>query len=135
MGKYPGVMLYFDRLTFLERLNDAQAGQLFRAIVRYARDDLPPEWSDPSLALVWDFLRPALDQDKQRYAQICERNRRAVERRWAKRDTRVSDCIPNTTPKTNTTTYTNTYATTNTMQPRDDLALAERILAARRNGD
>lgn len=135
MAKYPGVMLYFDRLTFLDQLSLEQLGLLFTAIIRYARDDVPPEFTDAQLKLVWEFLCPSLDQDKLRYMEIFERNRRNIERRWAKRDTTVCSGIPNTNTTPKTTTNTNTYSNTNTNAQRNDLELAERILSRRCGGN
>ena len=133
MGKYPGVMLYFDRLTFLDRLTFEQAGELFTAIIYYARDRKEPEFADKALQMAWDFLRPSLDEDRIRYEKICERNKRAIERRWSKRNTDVCNGIPNTNATPNTNTKTNSYTTTTTYQPRNDLELAQQILSRRRS--
>ena len=76
MQKRPGVMLYFDRLTFLDRLDDEQAGKLFKSLIRYSRDGEVPEIGDLALGMAWDVLRPVLDYDAERYEAICERNRR-----------------------------------------------------------
>ena len=134
MGKYPGVMLYFDRLTFLDRLTFEQAGELFTAIIYYARDKKEPEFTDKALQMAWDCLCPSLDEDRIRYEKICERNKRAIERRWGKRDTSVCNGIPNTNTNINTNpnTKTNSYTTTTTNQPRNDLELAQRMLSRRR---
>ena len=59
----PGVMLYFDRLTFLDRLDDAQTGRLFRALIRYARDGEAPVIEDVMFGVVWDVLRPMVDYE------------------------------------------------------------------------
>ena len=59
----PGVMLYFDRLSFLDRLDDAQTGKLFRAVIRYARDGEVPEIDDVMFGVAWDVLRPMVDYD------------------------------------------------------------------------
>ena len=94
----PGVMLYFDRLSFLDRLDDAQAGRLFRAVIRYARDGEVPAIEDTMFGVAWDILRPMLDYDAQRYAEVSEKRRLSALRRWekAQANANASVCMPNT---------------------------------------
>lgn len=94
----PGVMLYFDRLSFLDRLDDAQTGRLFRALIRYARDGEAPVIEDVMFGVVWDVLRPMVDYDAQKYAEMCEKRRKNILRRWEKVQENTSEynCIPNT---------------------------------------
>ncbi len=94
----PGVMLYFDRLSFLDRLDDAQTGRLFRAVIRYARDGEVPEIDDLMFGVAWDVLRPMIDYDAQKYAEVCEKRRQNIQRRWKKvhENTIEYKCIPNT---------------------------------------
>ena len=128
MSKRPGVLLYFDRVLFLDRLSDEQNGQIFRAAIQYARDGVVPEFSDPALLIAWDFLRPALDEDAEKYLAKCERNKQNAVKRW-----HPNGC--ERMPNTNTDTSTNTD--TNQLQPqtqRNDLARAERLLAERKKG-
>ena len=82
MKKRPGVMLYFDRLTFLDQLSAEQTGTLFKAIVAYARDGVEPETADDLVKLAWEFVRPGLDQDEKRYQEVCEKRKKAIEKRW-----------------------------------------------------
>ena len=101
MKKRPGVMLYFDRMTFLDRLDMTQRGELITAIIDYARDGAVPEINDPMLGMAWDVLRPVLDLDAERYEAICERNRRNGEQR-KKKPVEASgfDWVPNTNTDT-----------------------------------
>ena len=100
----PGVMLYFDRLSFLDRLDDAQAGRLFRAVIRYSRDGEAPVIEDTMFGVAWDILQPMLDYDAQRYAEVSEKRRLSALRRWekAQANANASVCMPNT--ETTTTT-------------------------------
>ena len=82
--KMPGVMLYFDRLSFLDRLDDAATGRLFRALIRYARDGEEPVIEDTMFGVIWDVLRPMVDYDAQRYAEVSEKRRQNALRRWEK---------------------------------------------------
>ena len=94
----PGVMLYFDRLSFLDRLDDAQTGRLFRALIRYARDGEEPIIEDVMFGVVWDILQPMVDYDAQKYAEVCEKRRRGIQQRWEKvhKNTYEYTSIPNT---------------------------------------
>ena len=100
----PGVMLYFDRLSFLDRLDDAQTGRLFRAVIRYARDGEEPEIDDVMFGGAWDVLRPMVDYDVQRYAEVSEKRRLSALRRWekAQANANASVCMPNTETTTDT---------------------------------
>ena len=100
----PGVMLYFDRLSFLDRLDDQQAGRLFRAVIRYARDGEAPEIEDAMFGLAWDVVRPMVDYDAQRYAEVSEKRRLSALRRWekAQANANASVCMPNTDPAPDT---------------------------------
>ncbi len=100
----PGVMLYFDRLSFLDRLDDQQAGRLFRAVIRYARDGEAPEIEDMMFGLAWDVVRPMVDYDAQRYAEVSEKRRLSALRRWekAQANANASVCMPNTDPAPDT---------------------------------
>ena len=96
--KMPGVMLYFDRLSFLDRLDDAATGRLFRALIRYARDGEAPVIEDTMFGVIWDVLRPMVDYDAQRYAEVSEKRRQNALRRWekAQENANASVCMPNT---------------------------------------
>ena len=75
-----------------------QAGRLFRALIRYARDGEEPEIEDVMFGVAWDVLRPMLDYDAQRYAEVSEKRRLSALRRWekAQANANASVCMPNT---------------------------------------
>ena len=101
----PGVMLYFDRLSFLDRLDDAQTGRLFRSLIRYARDGEEPVVEDVMFGVIWDVLRPMVDYDAQKYAEVCEKRRRGIQQRWERihKNTHEYTSIPNTDGNTEET--------------------------------
>ena len=102
MKEKPGVMLYFDRLPYLNRMTREQRGDLFLWIREYAQYGVVPEVEDPMLGMAWDVVKPAIDLDTERYAAKCEKNRENIQKRWNKTsNTTVSNRIPNT--KTNQT--------------------------------
>ena len=82
MKKQPGVMLYFDRLRFLDELDSARCGVLFRAILSYAEHGVEPDFEDPALRIARKAIGPAIDQDAARYQEVCEKRRQAAEKRW-----------------------------------------------------
>ena len=53
-----------------EKMSDAQAGELIKAIYAYQKDpDAAPE--DPALAFVFELIKQQLDADSQRYKEAC----------------------------------------------------------------
>ena len=75
----PGVMLYFDVRPCLNRMTDAEQAQLFRAILDYGQFGIDPGFED-RLGFVWDFVKPMIDRDTDRYQEIQEKRARAGSR-------------------------------------------------------
>ena len=74
----PGVMLYFDSVRpALNRLDDTQCGQLFRAVVDYAEYGVVPEL-DALVGMVFDLLVPKIDRDAEKYEETREQRQYAV---------------------------------------------------------
>lgn len=94
-GKRPGVQLYFEIRPTLKRLTNEQKGMLLDAILEYGEFGILPSFEgDLALEITWDFIRPRIDADGERYRQNCEQRRKAAEARWAKReDAPASECI------------------------------------------
>ena len=126
MKEKPGVMLYFDRLPYLNRMTREQRGDLFLWIMEYAQYGVVPEIEDPMLGMAWDVVKPAIDLDTERYEAKCERNRENIQKRWKKAsNTTVSNRIPNT--KTNQT-QKQTHTQKQSQEAQELLRLAERRL-------
>ena len=81
MGTQPGIMLYFDIRPCLARLTMDQQGQLFNAILNYGEFGVEPDF-EYMLGIAWDFIKPRLDRDRERYEEICEKRRQAILTRW-----------------------------------------------------
>lgn len=77
MKQQPGVMLYFEVRPCLERLSLEDQGQLFRAILDYGEYGIEPDFQY-MLGIAWDFIRPRLDRDRDRYADKLLKSRYAV---------------------------------------------------------
>ena len=84
MGKRPGVMLYFDLRPSLKLLSTEDRGRLFDAILDYAELGVVPEL-DGMLAMAWEFIRPRIDKDGERYERQIAQRQYAVYSREAKR--------------------------------------------------
>lgn len=105
----PGVMFYFNVRPCLKRLDIAEKGRLFEAILDYGEFGIIPEM-DGALGVAWDFIQNRIDLDSQRYESIVEKRTQAAKTRWAKEELAIFDanectCIPDMpTTTTNTTT-------------------------------
>ena len=81
----PGVMLYFDLRPSLKRLSLEDKGLLFECILNYAQyGELPDLDGMPGIA--WDFIRPRIDRDAERYDEMVELKRKAARKRWDKQE-------------------------------------------------
>lgn len=115
MRKQPGVMLYFDIRPCLERLSLEDQGQLFRAILDYGEYGAEPDF-EYMLGIAWDFIKPRLDRDRERYEERIRQCEDAAKRRWAKESDadacqRMPTTTPTSTPKTNSTSPSKSVTT------------------------
>lgn len=62
----PGVMFYFDIRPCLKRLNYEEKGLLFEAILEYGEYGSEPNF-DGAVGVAWDFIKPGIDRDSDRY--------------------------------------------------------------------
>lgn len=67
-------VLYADYLRQVDRLSDAQAGNLFRAILSYASGQELPEMDDVT-AMAFDFIQFRMDKDFEKYQKTAENRR------------------------------------------------------------
>ena len=73
-----GVMLYFDVIPSLDRMDIVQKGMLFEAILLYARDGIEPDITDPVIGVAWDFIKPRIDADGENYSNKCLKSQYAL---------------------------------------------------------
>ncbi len=80
-----GFLLYCDLLHTVEKLNDEQAGKLFKHVLEYV-NDLNPETDDILLQVCFEPIRQNLKRDLQKYEKIREKKREAgkkgANKRW-----------------------------------------------------
>ena len=118
-------MLYFDIRPCLKRLSREEKGALFEAILDYAEYGVLPE-VDGVLGVAWDFIKPRLDRDKERYETISEKRTAAINARWEReREIQMNSneykpiqTIPTTTTTSPSTTTTTSTATEGPSAPR-----------------
>lgn len=82
-----GVIMYYDLLEQLNDFTDEQFGKLTRALLKYDKDGIMPEFNDVQLKLAFQMLKPSIDRNKEDYLSKCEKNRENVLKRWNKEDT------------------------------------------------
>lgn len=86
-------ILYLDQQEIFEMLTDEEAGQLIKAIFEY-EDTGNIRELDKSLQIAFIPIKSALDRNKEKYNKVVERNKKNIEKRWNKENTK------NTTGKT-----------------------------------
>lgn len=79
----PGVMIYGDLHSTIAKLDYAQAGQLFCAIMDYGLEGKMPQLPSP-LDLLWPMIQLRLDADDDRYYDVINKRSYAAYVRWAK---------------------------------------------------
>lgn len=67
-------VVYAELEKQIDRLTDEQVGQLFRAMFQYNRSE-EPFFTDPMVGMAFDFVRPIMDRNREKYEAICEKNR------------------------------------------------------------
>lgn len=88
-------LMYDNYGAMFQMLPDEMAGKLIKAIFAY-RENGTLTVEDPALKAVMAMVVDRMQEDEESYAETCERRRKAVENRWAKRkevNTEVFDSI------------------------------------------
>ena len=87
MKKPKGFFTYFHLCSVIDKLSDAQAGRLYKALMRYGdTGDIADFGGDLACDMAFTLMRGEIDVNFERYNEICE-NRRiaALEREERKR--------------------------------------------------
>lgn len=74
MAKKTSVQFYYDYIEQLEDLNDKQFRDVVNAMVNYDETDNVIEL-DQMCKIAFNFIKKRIDYDKDRYKNICERNK------------------------------------------------------------
>lgn len=83
-------LLYCDIIHTVEKLDDVQAGKLFKHLLKYVNDQEPtPE--NALVEIAFEPIKQSLKRDLIKYEGIRERNRENANKRW---NATASDRIP-----------------------------------------
>ena len=86
MGK-DSFILYLEQKEILDMLTDEEAGKLIKAIFEYENTGTIPKL-DKSLQLAFIPIKSSLDRNKEKYEKVVERNKKNIEKRWQKENTK-----------------------------------------------
>lgn len=81
----PGIMVYFDMMGPLGKLQDADKGRLFWAMLEYGKSGIVPAFDGLALELAWEFVKPKIDKDYKEYVRSVQRRQFATACRERKR--------------------------------------------------
>lgn len=82
--KMPGVMVFFDLKPALKKLTLSEKGRLLDAILDYGQDETSrPGFDSPVLEMLWTFVAPRIDADRERYREKCDKARENANKRWS----------------------------------------------------
>jgi len=74
MDKKNSFILYTDYKEHISRLDDREAGRLFKAIFSHVSGEETLELGAEG-AMAFSFIKAQLDRDKKKYFEICEKRR------------------------------------------------------------
>ncbi len=77
-------ILYHDYWNWFRLLTDEELGQLLRAIFCYEKERNLPEFLNEKTQFVFNMIKELLDRDREKYENICNRNREIAKLRWNK---------------------------------------------------
>lgn len=86
-------LLYCDVIHTVEKMKDADAGELLKHILRYVNDQHPVT-ENPIVEIAFEPIRQSLKRDLIKYENIRTRNSENAKKRW---NATASDRIPNNT--------------------------------------
>lgn len=73
-GKQPAFLLYNDSKIFFDKLSDAEAGQLIKAIFAYKVNGELPDSLPPAADMAFCGIKNYLDRDAESYRETCAQN-------------------------------------------------------------
>lgn len=82
----PGIMVYFDMMGPLSKLQDADKGRLFWAMLEYGKSGVVPKFDVLALDLAWEFVKPKIDKDKESYDRQIQQKQYAAFSREVKKN-------------------------------------------------
>ncbi len=87
-------LLYCDLIHTVQKLNDDQAGKLFKHVLEYV-NDLNPETDDVLLQVCFEPIKQNLKRDLKTYEKMCKKRsdagKKGMAKRW-KKDNKDNKC-------------------------------------------
>jgi len=118
VGKEPkGFVIYGDTQEVVDRLSDADAGQLLKGMLGYFNSGKEPKFKG-ILEFVFIPIRQQMDRDADKYEAKCERMRENANKRWQNANASNGMQLDANDANTNTKTNTKTKGNINTT-PRE----------------
>lgn len=78
MKKPKGFFTYFHLSAVIDKLSDAQAGRLYKALMRYGSTGELTDFSDDlACDMAYTLMKGEIDVNFERYNEICEKRREA----------------------------------------------------------
>ena len=134
MADRPGIMIYFDMVEPLKRLDHTGKGKLFEAMLNYGQyGEVPDFGGDGMLLMAWEFILPKLNADeksyrkkviKNTYSSYCNKAKKSAiapmdfdewcakegidTTEWCRMTSTDIERYPNTTPNTETSSIAKT---------------------------
>lgn len=75
-------VLYYDLEEQTQFFTDEQLGKLLRAVFAYEIRGEQPDIDDPLVKAAFGFVAVQLREGKRKYAERCEKNKAAADKRW-----------------------------------------------------
>ena len=77
-------VLYHDLDDVFAFLTDEEAGQLIKAVFAFEVKGEITEFSDRMMQSSYKRITDSLIRNREKYAQMCEQRRKAINKRWEK---------------------------------------------------
>ena len=74
MKEKKSFLMYFDWEAPFDCLDNESLGELFRGIFKYAKNNEEPNFTDPTLYIIFSFIKTSLDRDMAVYEEKCRKN-------------------------------------------------------------
>lgn len=92
MKKPKGFFTYFHLSSYIEKLSDAQAGRLYKALLNYGYTGEVADLSDDlALDMAYILMRDEIDMNFERYSKICEKRSEAGKKGGRPRKSQQTD--------------------------------------------
>ena len=98
----PVILLPINLLEEVVSLLDKnEIGELFDAVIRYATKKEVTNFSDRTLKLIYLQIKKVNECNIEKYKEICEKNRKNINKRWQKSDLKTDETVENKEENTN----------------------------------